>query len=389
MHGCRDSMEDAHLIDLNLGANSGIFGVFDGHAGKLCSAWLQENLTKYFQDVSKWNDAEAIKQACLNADEDFLTSPQFIDREDGSTAAFTLVKFNEETKEYEISVANIGDSRTNLSRLEDGTKFMIPCSEDHKPTDPIEHNRIVRAGGTVSMNRVEGQLALSRAFGDRVFKVPTAGDPALRKVCAAPDIRFEIAHSNDFLFIACDGIYESDICTRESIMKFIENEMNHTDDLAKICANVLDECLSRGSRDNMTAMIVMFSDGTSYDRDNEYIPGPYQGQPDKKFEEAYRLDAEAAGYTLEEALKLRSKIEEQMKNNLAQTTPSIDTPKEDASPSPDNNNDLPPLIALSPNPTETETSDNSTPENGTKLDETEEKSNSVDDNTNQVKEETQ
>mgnify|MGYP002633425163 CR=1 FL=1 len=41
----------------------------------------------------------------------------------------------------------------------------LAMSEDHKPEDLMERTRIERAGGCVQMGRVEGNLAVSRAFG--------------------------------------------------------------------------------------------------------------------------------------------------------------------------------------------------------------------------------
>ena len=41
---------------------------------------------------------------------------------------------------------------------------------DHLPTNPDEYLRIKRAGGFVNHDRVNGSLAMSRAFGDFIFK---------------------------------------------------------------------------------------------------------------------------------------------------------------------------------------------------------------------------
>jgi serine/threonine protein phosphatase PrpC len=46
----------------------------------------------------------------------------------------------------------------------------LALSTDHKPDDPLERERILKAGGTVEKSRVNGKLAVSRALGDFDFK---------------------------------------------------------------------------------------------------------------------------------------------------------------------------------------------------------------------------
>ena len=62
----------------------------------------------------------------------------------------------------EIICANAGDSRAVLSSGNNA----IGLSEDHKPDNTDEEKRIRSAGHTVEDARVDGNLALSRAFGD-------------------------------------------------------------------------------------------------------------------------------------------------------------------------------------------------------------------------------
>lgn len=47
---------------------------------------------------------------------------------------------------------------------------VVPLSYDHKPNNEMETKRIEAAGGWVMFNRVNGNLALSRALGDYIFK---------------------------------------------------------------------------------------------------------------------------------------------------------------------------------------------------------------------------
>lgn len=62
--------------------------------------------------------------------------------------------------------ANVGDSRAIACIA----GHVSPLSFDHKPSNEDEAKRINAAGGWVELNRVNGNLALSRALGDFVFK---------------------------------------------------------------------------------------------------------------------------------------------------------------------------------------------------------------------------
>jgi protein phosphatase PTC2/3 len=66
----------------------------------------------------------------------------------------------------DLFVANAGDSRCVLSH---GSKALA-MTEDHKPENHLEKERIHRAGGFVEDNRVNGNLAMSRAIGDFPMK---------------------------------------------------------------------------------------------------------------------------------------------------------------------------------------------------------------------------
>ena len=63
-------------------------------------------------------------------------------------------------------MGNVGDSRCIASI--NGVSEAL--SVDHKPGDMLERARIENAGGFVEFNRVNGNLALSRAVGDFAFK---------------------------------------------------------------------------------------------------------------------------------------------------------------------------------------------------------------------------
>ncbi len=73
-----------------------------------------------------------------------------------------------------------------------------------------EKARICAAGGFVDFGRVNGNLALSRAIGDFEFKKSADLSPEQQIVTAFPDvITHEITDDDEFLVIACDGMYST------------------------------------------------------------------------------------------------------------------------------------------------------------------------------------
>ncbi len=84
-----------------------------------------------------------------------------------------------------VIVANCGDSRSILVR--GGT--VEEMSYDHKPYNDGEHARIRNAGGSVTMRRVNGDLAVSRALGDFVYKHRRDLRPEEQQVSAEPEIK--------------------------------------------------------------------------------------------------------------------------------------------------------------------------------------------------------
>ena len=176
------------------------------------------------------------------------------DDRSGSTAIAALV-----TPRHLI-VANCGDSRCILVRRGD----VVEMSDDHKPYNEGEQRRIVAAGGTVTMRRVNGDLAVSRALGDFVYKHTPTLPPESQQVSAEPEIRV-VERSpglDQYLLLACDGVW--DVMTNEEAGGWILSQAagsSHSFTPTDLAAGLIDECLQRGSRDNMSAVVVAFKQG--------------------------------------------------------------------------------------------------------------------------------
>ena len=124
------------------------FAIYDGHGGEKCCTFLHENLHNYIFNSKYFplSTIEAIRTAYIQAEKDF--SEKVIDPETG--------KLSDKSGSCSISalimddycfITNLGDSRA-LYSYDSGTK-LYQITRDHKPNDPIEKERIEKAGGKI------------------------------------------------------------------------------------------------------------------------------------------------------------------------------------------------------------------------------------------------
>jgi len=105
-----------------------------------------------------------------------------------------------------IFCANAGDSRAVLYTND----RVHPLSDDHKPDKPTERDRIVKSDHMVADDRVDGNLALSRAFGDFQYKQNSKVTWKDQAVTSFPDVSVTARKSkgDKFIIMACDGIWD-------------------------------------------------------------------------------------------------------------------------------------------------------------------------------------
>jgi len=239
------------------------------------------------------------------------------EREDGSTCCYCVVypKKEEGKDGWEVIAVNVGDSRAMIVKA---NGEVVSLTEDHKPETPAEAKRIIDAGGEVRVNRVDGQLAMSRAIGDWQYKQDPDIPQLLQKVIPLPDIQRGWCTSADTLVVVCDGIVEqqsNDEAMTGTINEIYKSGRAYADiDPAVVAANMIKQSLVSGSKDNHSALVIQFTDGTAYDNDkDEFVAGPFHPyQNDKNFVKAYLADAEKHGYRGEELMELAKKAEEGM-----------------------------------------------------------------------------
>ncbi len=248
MQGFRKDMEDTHIATA-IDSDHTLFAVFDGHCGKAAANFAEQHFVQTLSTSQEWRHylatqspvhlTEALRQCFIRVDEDMKKDPSI--EMSGCTAVVVLIT------PTLIVCANAGDSRAVLCHHGEP----MALSHDHKPENPDETARIVNSGGYVQHNRVNGVLAVSRAFGDFELKP---------LVSCMPDIEIQQRNPgvNDFIIIACDGLW--DVFTNKDAVDEVraiihEGETN----IALIAEEMIDLALHKGSNDNISAIIIKLS----------------------------------------------------------------------------------------------------------------------------------
>lgn len=227
-------MEDAMITNLALEKDSSLFAVFDGHGGKEASYVVKDNFETILKNLEAYSNQDyekALYQSFMKTDEFLdgnegrkqmkavaLQNPESksplmklltgveepTDKEEkteesfnldskGCTANVVLIKGDE------IYCANAGDSRCVLANGGNA----IDLSDDHKPENEIEKNRIIKAGSEIVEGRVDGNLNLSRSLGDLKHKQKPGLTPEEQPITCAPDItRRTMKSTDDFIVMA-------------------------------------------------------------------------------------------------------------------------------------------------------------------------------------------
>jgi len=221
-------------------------------------------------------DADVAKQELQKAfiDTDAVLRANLpVDDRSGTTVVCATITQNDED-EYCVQLAHSGDSRAVLSVGQE-----LKRTDDHKPTRPDETARIHAAGGSVECGqlggpmRVDGALAVSRALGDFHFK-PFNMKPELCKVTALPDVQtISGCRAGDWLLLACDGVF--DVFTNEEAHEFVASRLASGSDTdgGLVLTQLLEMSLTKGSKDNCTAILVEFGPQVRQPLTRELIPG--------------------------------------------------------------------------------------------------------------------
>jgi len=253
--GPRETMEDAHYVDLDVG----LFCVFDGHGGRKAADFaaarfpeLLANHPQYPSDLTK-----ALHDSVVTTEDEFMDLAKKDELNDGTTLVVGLVANNK------VYVANVGDSEALICRNDKP----IVLTTIHNPSkNPREGIRVQNAGGRLINNRVGHphynvrlfNIAVSRAIGDLLYKSPEFTVNKTSGLIAEPDIsETELTSEDKFLLLACDGVW--DVFSYQDAVDFVLEKLKETQDPQVIADDLVNEALDRRSMDNVTVCLVLFA----------------------------------------------------------------------------------------------------------------------------------
>ncbi|XP_052205613.1 probable protein phosphatase 2C 9 isoform X1 [Diospyros lotus] len=235
-------MEDYHVAKfvMHQGRELGLFAIYDGHLGDSVPAYLQKHLLpNILKEEEFWTDPRtSISKAYKSTDQLILSHNPDLGR--GGSTAVTAILINGQ----KLWVANVGDSRAVLSKSGQAIQLTI----DHEPN--TERDSIEDRGGFVSnipgdVARVNGQLAVSRAFGDKNLKLHLRSDPDITDA--------DIGADTDLLIIASDGLWKV-MDNQEAV-----NIARKIKDPRKAAKQLVVEALRKESKDDISCIVVRFA----------------------------------------------------------------------------------------------------------------------------------
>ncbi|CUV07339.1 unnamed protein product [Cryptosporidium hominis] len=293
--GTRSYMEDRTFLSLDVlnGELTQIkkpivsfFGIYDGHNGEFTVDYLKSHLHKNFSlafNQLKYDETiqntinslvdsfylteNQIKKHYFNSNnEQIMKEFEIMDQKQGlninlesslkgqnikyissgSTAIVCCITSST------ICVANLGDSRAILCKC--GRAYSL--TKDHRIKSNLEEReRVKNEGGTFDdEGYLSGNLAVSRAFGNWDMY----SGMKLQGLSSTPEIYVHnITREDEFLLIACDGIFES--FRDQEAISLIRRALIENNDPNLAAEKLVSAALQRQALDNLSAIVVVLT----------------------------------------------------------------------------------------------------------------------------------
>jgi serine/threonine protein phosphatase PrpC len=294
VQGLRPTTEDELICKIICSGHS-LVAVFDGHGGSGAAKYAKENFLQVLIKSEEWNaylkahqDGEVLQQGDLLGIA-LKVAFRILDDELRAFQASTFISVGmSDTSEMPnifgcaaempdtsgctatvavitpslIVCANAGDSRCALASGSEA----IAMSNDHKPYNEVERQRINAAGGFVCEHgRICGNLAVSRGFGDFEYKRRGDLDASQQMVTCEPEITIHVRKEleDGMLIVACDGLW--DVVDNQEALTWASIFASVGEGNPLVIAKSLTDMAIDGefngrskSSDNVSVLVVMF-----------------------------------------------------------------------------------------------------------------------------------
>jgi len=253
--GPRPGMEDREicypflneLMNLEKSERIQLYGVFDGHGGYLTAEYIAIQLPYCILRNYQSNPdiKQALRVAFLETDWNYTQHAARVNLPTGmgSTAVVMLIIGDQ------MYVCWVGDSEACLVNKGGDVFPFVTC---HKPKFESERQRIEQKGGFVTevngLFRVNGLLAVSRAFGDLQLKSVVTAEPELAS--------YKFKGDENYLLLACDGLW--DVLSPFDVEELIDNHKSKFNGYDGVTKQLNTEARRRASTDNITIVFVNF-----------------------------------------------------------------------------------------------------------------------------------
>nr|GEW24466.1 probable protein phosphatase 2C 49 [Tanacetum cinerariifolium] len=275
--GGRKSNEDQHIcindVTKHLGDDvykwahlpSSFYAVFDGHGGPEAASYIKDHAMRLFFEYSDLPQAPAVLASDGAVDDLFLKELQdshckaFLKADQalknecsisdycGTTALTVLILGRH------VIIENAGDCRAVISRK----GKVIQMSNDHRPSYLQEKKRVEELGGYFEDGYLNGELAVTRALGDRHMK-SLVGSNSKSPLTAEPEMtQMVLTNDDEFLIIGCDGIW--DVMSNDEAVGLVRRQLIQHNDPQRSATELINQALRLHTSDNLTAIVVCFS----------------------------------------------------------------------------------------------------------------------------------